>query len=145
VDFSPIQIAMVLVIALIVFGPSRLPDLGRQIGRGIREAKKQMSDLGDEVTRTTDAATTDVTPTKVTHAVAATPRSRTAATVATATTTASADEDLLDGVVVTGTPTADAAAVDLDTPSGTSSDAVLLDGVIVSGDSPPPSSATPAG
>jgi sec-independent protein translocase protein TatA len=31
------EIAIVLIIALIVFGPKRLPELGRSLGRGIRE------------------------------------------------------------------------------------------------------------
>jgi sec-independent protein translocase protein TatA len=36
-DFSPIQIIIVLGIALLVFGPKRLPDLGRSLGKGIRD------------------------------------------------------------------------------------------------------------
>jgi len=36
-DFSPIQIAIVLLIVLVVFGPKRLPELGRSIGKGLRE------------------------------------------------------------------------------------------------------------
>jgi sec-independent protein translocase protein TatA len=37
------EIAIILVIALIVFGPKRLPELGRSMGRGIREFKSSLS------------------------------------------------------------------------------------------------------
>ena len=36
-DISPIQIIIVLVIALLVFGPKRRPAMGGAIGRGLRE------------------------------------------------------------------------------------------------------------
>lgn len=38
-DISPIQIMLVLGLALIVFGPKRLPELGRNLGRGLRDFK----------------------------------------------------------------------------------------------------------
>jgi sec-independent protein translocase protein TatA len=42
-DFSLWQIAIVLVIALIVFGPKRLPELGRSLGSGMREFKDSIT------------------------------------------------------------------------------------------------------
>jgi sec-independent protein translocase protein TatA len=36
-NIGPLEIAMVLIVALIVFGPKRLPELGNGLGRGIRE------------------------------------------------------------------------------------------------------------
>ncbi len=36
-NIGPLEIAIVLIIALIVFGPKRLPELGRSLGKGIRE------------------------------------------------------------------------------------------------------------
>ena len=77
-DISPIQILIVLVIALLVFGPKRLPEMGRTIGRGIREFKGSLID--DDP--------------------AAPPRERPAATAAPPA--ADADDEVLEGVVVPG-------------------------------------------
>ncbi|HYA31372.1 MAG TPA: twin-arginine translocase TatA/TatE family subunit [Thermodesulfovibrionales bacterium] len=38
------HLIIILVIALVVFGPSRLPELGKGIGKGIRDFKKALSD-----------------------------------------------------------------------------------------------------
>jgi len=43
-NIGPLEIAIVLVIALVVFGPKRLPELGRSLGRGIREFRGSVTD-----------------------------------------------------------------------------------------------------
>jgi sec-independent protein translocase protein TatA len=53
------EILIVLVIALIVFGPRRLPEMGRSLGRGIREFKDSLTgkdddDVPDEIGRSSD-------------------------------------------------------------------------------------------
>ena len=40
---GPMEFIVVLVIALIVFGPKRLPDLGRSLGSGMREFKNSIT------------------------------------------------------------------------------------------------------
>ena len=47
-DFSLWQIAIVLVIALIVFGPKRLPELGKSLGTGMREFKDSITGKSDD-------------------------------------------------------------------------------------------------
>lgn len=40
---GPIEIVILLLVALIVFGPKRLPEMGRSLGRGMREFKDSIS------------------------------------------------------------------------------------------------------
>jgi sec-independent protein translocase protein TatA len=42
-NVGPLELAIVLIIALVVFGPKRLPELGRSLGRGIREFRGSVS------------------------------------------------------------------------------------------------------
>ena len=42
------EVLVVLVIALIVFGPKRLPELGRSVGKGIREFRSSVSGDDDD-------------------------------------------------------------------------------------------------
>jgi sec-independent protein translocase protein TatA len=43
-------LAVVVIIALIVFGPKRLPELGRSMGKGIREFRSSISGNDDDET-----------------------------------------------------------------------------------------------
>ena len=45
-QIGPLEIALVLIIALIVFGPKRLPELGKSLGKGINEFRDDISNLG---------------------------------------------------------------------------------------------------
>jgi sec-independent protein translocase protein TatA len=47
-NIGPLELGIVLVIALVIFGPKRLPELGRSMGRGIREFKSSISGDKDE-------------------------------------------------------------------------------------------------
>ena len=42
-SIGPMELAIVLVIALIVFGPRKLPELGRSLGGGMREFKDSIT------------------------------------------------------------------------------------------------------
>jgi len=42
---SPVQILIVLTIALLVFGPKKLPEIGRQIGGALRELRKAAGEV----------------------------------------------------------------------------------------------------
>ena len=46
-SIGPMELIVVLAIALIVLGPKRLPETGRSLGRGIREFKGALTRGGD--------------------------------------------------------------------------------------------------
>lgn len=57
-SIGPMELIIVLVIALVVLGPKRLPEAGRGIGRGLREFKDAITPgrERDEVAQTGSAA-----------------------------------------------------------------------------------------
>jgi Sec-independent protein translocase protein TatA len=96
IDFSPIQIIMVLAIALIAIGPRRLPELARSVGKGVREMRGQVTGIFDETVSAprTTATSGSAEPADEDFPVVddeLDPRRR------------DEDDDVLEGVVVSGT------------------------------------------
>jgi sec-independent protein translocase protein TatA len=59
------ELIILLVVLLLVFGAKRLPEMGRSLGKGMREFKDSVSGIEETVTTTTPTATTTPTPTRV--------------------------------------------------------------------------------
>jgi sec-independent protein translocase protein TatA len=50
------EMLVIFVVALLVFGPKRLPELGRSLGKGLTEFRRASSDLRHSIEREIDAA-----------------------------------------------------------------------------------------
>jgi sec-independent protein translocase protein TatA len=57
-NIGPVELIIVLVIALLVLGPGKLPEVGAAFGKTIREFKKASTDI----TESTSLSTTPTTP-----------------------------------------------------------------------------------
>ncbi len=122
-ELSITQIVIVLVIALLVFGPKRLPELGRQIGKGLRELRSHASSVGHELAQAVDDTPEPSGRNPVAATAPAPAQGWGAAGVG--------DDELLDGVVVQGTGEPAGRDAVVEEPDE------LLDGVVVSGATPP--------
>jgi sec-independent protein translocase protein TatA len=60
--FTPTHLLFVLVIALLVFGPRKLPELGKGLGEGLRGFKQGIK--GEPEVTKSEVAKSDVTPTE---------------------------------------------------------------------------------
>jgi sec-independent protein translocase protein TatA len=62
---QPGHLIVILVIVLLIFGPGKLPELGKAVGDGLRELKKATGDNAEKesATSTTTAAATTTAPT----------------------------------------------------------------------------------
>jgi sec-independent protein translocase protein TatA len=56
------ELLILLLAVLLIFGPKRLPEMGRQLGRGMREFKDSVSGNHDDEPDTTVAELADVEP-----------------------------------------------------------------------------------
>ncbi len=53
-NIGPTELLIILVLALIVFGPQRLPEIGRSIGRSLREFRRATDEIRGEIERDLD-------------------------------------------------------------------------------------------
>jgi sec-independent protein translocase protein TatA len=72
-NVGPMEIIVVLIIALIVFGPKKLPELGKSLGKGINEFKGSITASHDEAP-TPPAAVVEPAPVAVTPVAAREPK-----------------------------------------------------------------------
>jgi sec-independent protein translocase protein TatA len=56
--FQPMHLLVIFFIALLVFGPKKLPELGKGLGEGIRSLKEGMRDHPAEASKTPTASNT---------------------------------------------------------------------------------------
>jgi TatA/E family protein of Tat protein translocase len=66
---GPLELVIILVIALLILGPGKLPDVGAALGKSIREFRKASSDVQDAVKVNVD--TTPLPPPNAATPVAA--------------------------------------------------------------------------
>ncbi len=57
-NIGPAELIVILLVALVVFGPRKLPELGKSLGHGLREFRKSTQGLKAEL----DGATIVATP-----------------------------------------------------------------------------------
>ena len=61
---GPLEIGIVLLIVLLIFGPKRLPDLGRSLGSGMREFKDSITGKDNDELPPAEAADEPAEPVK---------------------------------------------------------------------------------
>ncbi len=59
---GPLELVIILVIALLILGPGKLPDVGAALGKSIREFRKASSDVQEAVTVNVDTSPLPSTP-----------------------------------------------------------------------------------
>ncbi len=56
------ELTIVLVIVLVIFGANRVPEIGRALGRGIKEFRGSVTDVKNDVEGKSDAKDEEKTP-----------------------------------------------------------------------------------
>lgn len=87
---GPLELVIILVIALLILGPGKLPDVGAALGKSIREFRKASADVQDAVKVDVDTTPLPATPPAAPAPIAPAAPTEVAAPPTQAATTASA-------------------------------------------------------
>ena len=95
---GPLELVIILVIALLILGPGKLPDVGAALGKSIREFRKASSDVQEAVNVNVDTSplpppVTDTTPPPAPAPTVAPEPAATAPAASTGTPPASSSAD----------------------------------------------------
>jgi sec-independent protein translocase protein TatA len=69
-NIGPLELVIILVIALLILGPGKLPDVGAALGKSIREFRKASADVQEAVNVSVDTSPLPPTPVAPPAAVA---------------------------------------------------------------------------
>ncbi len=61
-NIGPLELIVILVIALLILGPGKLPEVGASIGKGLREFRKASSDVQDSMQVNVDTSPLPAAP-----------------------------------------------------------------------------------
>lgn len=59
-NIGPMELFVIFVIALLVFGPKKLPEIGRSIGKALREFKKTSEEIRGRIEEEIEASTSEI-------------------------------------------------------------------------------------
>ena len=61
-NVGPAELMMIIVVALLVFGPTRLPEIARQMGKAMSEFRRMSAGFQSEMRGALNEISTEVTP-----------------------------------------------------------------------------------
>ena len=106
---GPLELVIILVIALLILGPGKLPDVGAALGKSIKEFRKASSDVQEAVTINVDTSPLPANPAPAPQAAPAAPAAPAAAVAAAVAAPAPAPAPVAEAPAA---PTAPAAPAD---------------------------------
>jgi len=71
------EILLILIIVLVIFGPKRLPEMGRSLGKAIKEFKNAGKEIQKDIVESIDEADREATPASATKRESSTPANKT--------------------------------------------------------------------